>query len=333
LSRGDGEFVNQLVIDGLNPQVLYAATQDGVYKSIDSAETWVRLDLGTGLGSAETLALAIDPMSPNILYAGTGIHGLLKSTNGGADWTPMNNGLNWRHVQSLAIDPTDPSTLYAEASGLYKTTNGGVSWDRSGLERGGDVLAIDPSDSKTLYASGPDGLLKSTDAGITWTTLNLGVENFEIRALAINRSDTKVVYAGGFTGVLRSADAGRTWIPFSIDSIPRSVQVLVSEHMTNTIHAGTGSGSLYSLQLDSSPIITDAFIRGKHLVVVGVHLQKKSILFVDNIKQKTVRDKENPNAVLGKKTGKRIAVGQQVILQLQNPDGRLSREFAFTKPF
>ncbi len=58
-------------------------------------------------------ALAIDPVTPSILYAGTDGGGVFKSANGGDNWIAVNTGLINNQVRALAIDPVTPSTLYA----------------------------------------------------------------------------------------------------------------------------------------------------------------------------------------------------------------------------
>src|SRR5436189_276047 len=112
-------------------------------------------------------ALAIDPVTPATLYAGTDSNGVFKSTNGGGSWSAVNTGLTdnnaSRNVAALTIAPQIPTTLYAgTGGGLFKSTNGGGNWSalNSGL---GGLLAIDPQRPATLYATGGGGVFKSTN--------------------------------------------------------------------------------------------------------------------------------------------------------------------------
>ena len=69
--------------------------------------------MNTGLTNTDVYALAINPQTPDTLYAGTDGGGVFKSTNGGTNWTAMNTGLTNTNVHALAINPQTPETLYA----------------------------------------------------------------------------------------------------------------------------------------------------------------------------------------------------------------------------
>src|ERR1700682_2474994 len=87
--------VRSLVIDPSAPGTLYAGTDVGVLKSINSGESWTNTDTaGSVFGTAGSVfILAIDPSAPATLYAGTGTRGVFKSINGGGSWTAINAGL------------------------------------------------------------------------------------------------------------------------------------------------------------------------------------------------------------------------------------------------
>jgi hypothetical protein len=78
---------------------------------------------------ADIQALAIDPSTPQTIYAGTP-RGILKSVNGGATWAPISSDAPNTDIRSLAIDPSAPQTIYAglRGGGMLKSTDGGVTW-------------------------------------------------------------------------------------------------------------------------------------------------------------------------------------------------------------
>ena len=116
------------------------------------------------------------------LYTSTGDEigsTLFKSTDGGANWIPINNGLPGVGVRALVIDPTNPMTLYAGTSrglniggvfsggGVFKSTDGGANWIpiSTGLSPFFSVntLVIDPTDPMTLYAGSDSSFLGGVD--------------------------------------------------------------------------------------------------------------------------------------------------------------------------
>jgi photosystem II stability/assembly factor-like uncharacterized protein len=101
-----------------------------VFKSTNSGATWSATN--SGLIATYIRSLALEPGSPNTLYAGTSGDGVHKSTDGGATWNAVNNGLTNPHVYALAIAPTTPPTLYAGTlGGVFKSIE-----RRRELERG-----------------------------------------------------------------------------------------------------------------------------------------------------------------------------------------------------
>src|SRR5262245_6001269 len=136
--------------------VLLSASQTDVVSA--GVQVWV----SNGPEGGIIITLAIDPVTPAVLYAGT-YEGVFKSTNGGGSWSAINTGLTDMGVEALAIDPATPTTLYAGiwGGGVFKSTNGGGTWSaiNTGLTAGYvSSLAIDPTMSTTLYAGTLDGV-------------------------------------------------------------------------------------------------------------------------------------------------------------------------------
>jgi photosystem II stability/assembly factor-like uncharacterized protein len=104
---------------------------------------------------ASASALAIDPVTPTTLYAGTGV-GVFKSTDGAGSWQAASAGLSSLGVSALAVDPVTPTTLYAGGFGeVFKTTDGAATWQAAsaGLTHLRVlILALAVTAPTTLYA-------------------------------------------------------------------------------------------------------------------------------------------------------------------------------------
>jgi len=114
-----------LAIDPATPSIVYAAYasgnagKGGVFKSIDSGETWVAAQNGLPDTIVVINALAIDPSAPARIYAATD-HGVFMSTDAAASWTPINSGLTSLYVRGLSIDRTGSLLRAATAAGLFE---------------------------------------------------------------------------------------------------------------------------------------------------------------------------------------------------------------------
>ena len=172
-------------------------------------------------GDVPIPALAIDPLTPTTLYAGTSGGGVFKSTDGGANWSATS--LTNIAVSALAIDPLTPTTLYAGTDGaVYKSTDGAASWNMTGLA-GIAVfsLVVNPLTPTSLYAGTDGAVYRSTDGGASWNATS-GLFG-RVSSLAIDPLTPTTVYAGtaiyGGTpfgpsgGVYKSTDGGASWSP------------------------------------------------------------------------------------------------------------------------
>jgi len=212
--------ISSLIIDPSNPEILYVGTGDGVFKSVNGGKDWFIAN--NGIVGMHIRALTIDPSNTQTIYAGR--KGAFKTTDGGESWrqvlpsrhpvstiaidplTPQsvyaltydgilfkssdggevwNKGISVKISNLIVIDPTAPLTVYGTTSGIFKSVNGGKTWDTvsNGL-RGDNVrsLAIDPSNSQTLYAGSDPvsktnvgGIFKSVNGGESWTAINNGL--------------------------------------------------------------------------------------------------------------------------------------------------------------
>lgn len=256
LGLRDGEQICELALDPRDSKRLFAAVlghpygpnaERGIYRSLDGGTSWQRVlykDEDTG-GSA----VAIDPVHPDIVYAGlwqarlgpwedkndfdgTG-GGLFKSTDGGSTWKPLRAGLPADLSQiNIAIAPGTPDRLYAIVGtnepgeyssaaglGLFRSDDAGESWTRITSDPrpalrigGGDlpVLRVDPSNADVLYSAGIVAM-KSIDGGKTWRPLRGAPGGDDYQNVWINPRDPRVIALVSDQGAVISMNGGQSW--------------------------------------------------------------------------------------------------------------------------
>lgn len=209
-----GGVVVSLVPHLLEAETLYlGAFGGGVYKSTDGGRRWVTAS--RGLDDRTVLTLALDPVSPDVMYVGTD-SGVFISRDGGVTWSRVGRQVFDRNVRSLAVSPTRPTVLYAATDrGILWSWDQGATWaSRSAGIGSHDLRSVraDPSDGARLFAAGFGGVFRSDDDGRRWRVVNRGLTDLRVRALALDPTRAGILYAGtAGSGVFVSRDGGSQW--------------------------------------------------------------------------------------------------------------------------
>ena len=230
-----------------------AVASGGVWKTDNGGITFT--SLFDSQNSFSIGCVTMDPNNSNVVWVGSGENNSQRSVSyGDGVYKTLDGGKNWKnmglkkseHIGKVVIDPRNSNVVYVAAQGplwgpggergLFKTTNGGETWDlvlKIGENTGVSDIAMDPRDPDVLYASsyqrrrhvwtlingGPESAIhKSTDGGKTWTKLTEGLPTGDVGriGLAVSPVNPDVVYAlietsdnsGGF---FRSSDRGASW--------------------------------------------------------------------------------------------------------------------------
>jgi len=267
---GIGGNATAIAIDPLHPNIVYAAIPPRLYKTIDGGESWNLLTHSTALSSlskGDLAFLAIDPGTPDTIYATTPYMQIIKSIDGGITWVAADTQARSRwdnpdfwvltvpnslpqETAGLVFTSLNPNTLLWGTSGYpMKSIDGGTTWKalRKGLPPGSvrlSALATDPSNPTTLYF-GTDqlGIWKSTDGGENWESLHLPIMP-GIKALAVNPTNSSTVYAAGVFGISKSLDGGTTWNQSNRGLIKGNTvySLAIDPRSPETIYAGTFKG-------------------------------------------------------------------------------------------
>jgi photosystem II stability/assembly factor-like uncharacterized protein len=238
------------------PNVFFIGVNNGgVWKTTDYGRTWNPIFDDQPTGSIGAVAVA--ESDPSVIYVGSGEglqrpdlsvgDGLYKSEDGGKSW--VNTGLkDGQQISAVIVDPKNADRAFVavlghpygpnEERGVYRTLNGGKSWEKvlyKDENTGAVQVVFDPKNSNTVYADlwasrqgpwengawrGPgSGLFKSTDGGKSWRQLTKGLptiaEGLGRIGIGISPSNPRRLYAtvdaNQKGGVYRSDDAGENW--------------------------------------------------------------------------------------------------------------------------
>ena len=258
--------VRALVVHPRDRNVMYAGVDSGIYRSEDVGVSWERLD--SPMNQVPIWALAIDPVDPNIIFAGTRPSALFRSMDGGLKWQKMPVELAEEcpavvipRVTTLLVDPVDHSNIWAgiEVDGVRRSRDGGDTWEavRGGLTDP-DIhnIAITVGSPKTLLTITPGEVFTSTDDGLTWGPVAVGrqVSIPYCRAVAVKADDPQVVYMGngesafgGLGALHRSRDRGQTWETLSVPAKPNGTVWNLASHPSDPdfLLASTINGQVF----------------------------------------------------------------------------------------
>jgi len=235
--------VSIVIFDPVTPTIVYAGFDGwGAIKSWDSGLTWEPIT--SGLPAEATVKYLAVGSGNGVLYAAAGEAGVYKSTDGGGWWDAVNNfpptltlgAEAW--VSSVAVHPTDADIAYLTLTtydhpSVWKTTDGGATWERTGdvtadpvnnpteawsFNFPGDYwwpftwswqVTIDPHNPNRLFYVNFWDVLRSEDAGAHWFTKIAGAQNTCVTDLV---EDEGVLYATHWdAGLLASTNKGITW--------------------------------------------------------------------------------------------------------------------------
>ncbi len=246
--------------------------------------------IGPAFTSGRIADFAVDPNNHSIYYVAAASGHIWKTVNNGTTFKPVFDNHGVYSIGCLAMDPSNSNVVWAGTgennhqralgygNGVYKTIDGGKSWENMGLKESrqiGEIL-IDPRNSDIVYVAaegsawgpgGDRGLYKTTDGGKTWDKVLEISENTGVANICFEPGNPDVIYAGAeqrrrrqFTKIgggpesafYKSKDAGKTWDKLT-NGIPKvdkgGMEIVVSPVNPDIVYvmfeASNGKGGFY----------------------------------------------------------------------------------------
>ena len=262
-------FLSVLLSTLILPAISIAQTENSI-KAEDYFGDLRARHIGPALMSGRINDLTTHPKNQRIIYAGTAGGGVWKSNDAGTTFISIFDDY-CQSIGTVTLDPNDPdNTIYvgtgetwtrnsvSVGDGLYKSTDGGSTWNKIGFENSERIanIIINPNDSNEIYVavlgalwsdSDVRGVYKSTDGGVTWNKILYVNQRTGCADLAMDPSNPNILYAsmwefrrtgwsfesgGDNSALYKSVDGGKTW---------------------NKIHNGFPNGKLGRLAIAIAP--------------------------------------------------------------------------------
>ncbi len=217
--------------------------------SLDQFKDWKPRNIGPAGMSGRITAIDALIDDPNTIYLGSASGGVWKTTNGGHEWKPVFDDQPILNIGSVAIQQSNPNIVWVGTGegnprnsinigeGIYKTIDGGKTWNRMGLEKTRNIhrVLIDPNNPSTVYAGvignpydfhKDRGVFKTTDGGQTWDKILYTNDSSGIGDMIMDPSNPNKIFAamwqhyrtpwsfmsgGSGSGLYMTLDGGKNW--------------------------------------------------------------------------------------------------------------------------
>ncbi len=242
-TTSNNRTIRKIVMDPNDNDILYAATSNGIYKTVNAGSTWTQVRATTRYFDIE-----FKPGSSDTLYA-SGFYEVIRTTNAGTNWTVLGGGLPTTGIYriELAVSPNNPNYVYALSGysggnnnsgfhSVYRSTDGGTNWtaratydggtpnllgwESDGGDTGGQAwydltLEVSPTDVNMLFIGGVN-CWKSTNGGTNWSISSHwwgdGVDAVHADHHYLGfAKNTSRLYNGNDGGIYRTTNNGTDW--------------------------------------------------------------------------------------------------------------------------
>ena len=275
LGLSDAQQIGAIVVDPRDQNKVFVAVlghpyganeERGVFRSTNGGEYWQKVlykDENTG-----AIALAFDPINPDIIYADLWssrqgpwengewqgkTSGLYKSTDGGNNWRQLTNGLPAAEQGlgriGFCIAPSDPARIYAtvdatKLGGVYRSDDAGEHWTRVNSEdrvwgRGSDFaeVKVHPKNKEIVYAANTS-TYRSTDGGVTFTAFKGAPGGDDYHTIWINPINPDIILLASDQGAVITVNDGKTWSSWYNQPTAQFYHVVTDNQFPYNVYGG-----------------------------------------------------------------------------------------------
>ena len=235
-----------VTIDKINPDICYGGGAGAIYKTTDGGESgWYY----SGLSGTIVYDVAVSPINSSKVFAlispwTFGNSSLYISNDAGLSWEPTQLPPQY-DPYVVTPDYSDSMIVYVGANRLFKSTDGGYTWNVK-LDNNVFDVAIDPNDPTIVYASTPNNIYKSTDKGETWE--GIGIEQkFISQTVIINPQNANTLLTGTHNyGIFITYDQGNNWFGSNtgLDNV-RTRDIEIDPEDSKTIYVAADGAGVY----------------------------------------------------------------------------------------
>jgi len=270
-----------------NPDVIYAGSVSGVYRSNDGGNNWTEIG-GRLWGSEDTIAgfpidLQCDPRDPMRIFVNNYIGGNLLSEDGGVTWRVSSKGYTGALMAQIDVAKNNSALVFSSSRmGMFTSDDGGANWTGTAFEPArlpeGIVVSVDtfdPDHILTVFIEGNTDIMQSRDGGKSWSAVTTGVWDGSqgregiVTNIVFSPYDRNLVFATAGAhrcyigakvceempgyGILRSVDGGTNWSRTSLTSEQVFDIKVVSETLAyavvfpNILYRSTDDGQTWQI--------------------------------------------------------------------------------------
>ncbi len=238
--------ITNVAVDPDSKCIIYTAIGNKLLKSTDCNRTWEQVYNDNSINVLIN-TIAIDAYDTSIIYIGTSRGEIIKSVDRGGNWQTI--GRFDDDVKEIVINPSDSRIIFTATlnKGIFRTKDGGENWLslKENLEefrranRFKDIV-IPVTDSGEVFLANGYGLLKTTDYGDTWKSINLITPETKtvINSLAVNPNNSDEIYYVTNSTFYRSLDGGESWATKKLPTTRAGWKLLVDYEDPNIIYMG-----------------------------------------------------------------------------------------------